>query len=70
MAEYAIEAHQTSERRACRLANLSRNAYRYVKKKANDFEIQTELARIAEDRVLCIFAQKYTLRGMQNYLRS
>lgn len=49
MAGYAIEAHQTSERRACRLANLSRYAYRYVKKKANDFEIQTKLARIAVD---------------------
>ena len=49
MAEYAIETHQTSERRACRLANLSRNAHRYVKKKANDFEIQTRLLQIAED---------------------
>ena len=48
MAGYAIEAHQTSERRACRLANLSRNAYRYLKKKANDFEIHTKLAQIAE----------------------
>jgi putative transposase len=49
MAGYAIETHQTSERRACRLANLSRYAYRYVKKKANDSEIQTRLSRVAED---------------------
>ena len=49
MAEYAKEAHQTSERRACRLTNLSRYAYRYVKKKANDSEIQTRLSRMAED---------------------
>lgn len=49
MAGYAIETHQTSERRACRLANLSRYAYRYVKKKANDSEIQTRLLQIAED---------------------
>ena len=49
MAEYAIETHQTSERRACRLANLSRNAYRYVEKKADDFDIQTRLSQIAED---------------------
>jgi len=49
MAGYAIEIHQTSERRACRLANLSRYAYRYVKKKANDSEIKTRLSQIAED---------------------
>ena len=49
MAGYAIETHQTSERRACRLANLSRNAYRYVHKKNDDFEIQNKLKQIAED---------------------
>ena len=49
MARYAIEAHQTSERRACRLTNLSRNAYRYIKQNANDSEIQTRLLQIAED---------------------
>ena len=63
MAGYAIEAHQTSERRACRLANLSRNAYRYVKKKANDFEIQTKLAQIAEDH------HCWGFRKMAAYLR-
>jgi len=49
MARYAIEIHQTSERRACRLANLSRNAYRYVHQKNNDIEIQSRLLQIAED---------------------
>jgi len=49
MAGYAIEAYQTSERRACRLAALSRNAYRYVRKKANDLEIQNQLVQIGED---------------------
>lgn len=49
MARYAIETHQTSERRACRLVNLSRNAYRYVHKKNNDIEIQSRLLQIAED---------------------
>ena len=49
MVGYAIEAHKTSERRACCLANLSRNVYRYVKKKPNDFEIKGKLAQIAED---------------------
>ena len=49
MAEYAIEAHQTSERRACRLTALSRSGYRYVRKKPNDDEIKEKLAQIAED---------------------
>jgi len=49
MANYAVEAHQTSERRACRLVSLSRNGHRYVKKKPNDHEIKGKLAQIAED---------------------
>jgi len=49
MAIYAIETHQTSERRACHLANLSRNAFRYTKKKTDDLEIQTRLLQIAEE---------------------
>ena len=48
MARYAIETHQTSERRACQLANLSRNAFRYIHKKTDDFEIQSRLYQIAE----------------------
>jgi hypothetical protein len=49
MANYAVEAHKTSERRACRLAALSRSGYRYVRKKPNDDEIKGKLAQIAED---------------------
>lgn len=63
MAAYAIEAHQTSERRACRLAALSRNGYRYVSKKANDGEIQGKLARIAEAH------PRWGFRKMAAYLR-
>jgi len=44
-----METHQTSERRACHLANLSRNAFRYVKKKTDDLEIKTRLLQIAEE---------------------
>jgi putative transposase len=48
MANYAVEAHKTSERRACRLAALSRSGYRYVRKKPSDDEIKAKLAQIAE----------------------
>jgi putative transposase len=63
MAEYAIKAHQTSERRACCLANLSRNAYRYDKKKDNDHEIQTGLAQIAGDH------PRWGFKKMAAYMR-
>jgi putative transposase len=63
MANYAIEAHNTSERRACRLVNLSRNGYRYVKKQLNDDEIKGKLARIAEDH------PRWGFRKMAAYLR-
>jgi putative transposase len=63
MARYAIETHQNSERRACRLANLSRNGYRYVKEKANDDEIRTKLAQLAEDH------HRWGFRKMAAYLR-
>jgi putative transposase len=49
MARYAIETYQVSERRACRLINVSRNGYRYVKKKANDNEIKAKLTQLAKD---------------------
>ena len=44
-----METHQTSERRACHLANLSRNAFRYIKKKTDDLEIKSRLNQIAEE---------------------
>lgn len=49
MARYAIETHQTSERRACHLSNLSRNAFRYIKKKSDDLEVKSRLLQIAEE---------------------
>jgi putative transposase len=63
MATYAIEAHKTSERRACRLVDLSRNGYRYVRKKTNDDEIKAKLAQIAEDH------HRWGFRKMAAYLR-
>ena len=63
MAAYAIGAHQISERRACRLVNLSRNGYRYVKKQLNDDEIKSKLAQIAKDH------HRWGFRKMAAYLR-
>ena len=37
-----------SERRSCRILNLSRNAYRYQAKKTDDHEIEQELRNLAE----------------------
>ena len=44
-----METHQTSERRACHLVNLSRNAFRYIHKKTDDLEIKSRLYQIAEE---------------------
>ena len=63
MANYAIQAHKTSERRACRLFNLSRNGFRYVHKKTNDNEIKAKLAQLAEDH------HRWGFRKMAAYLR-
>ena len=63
MANYAIGAYQISERRACRLINLSRNGYRYVKKKANNDEIKDKLTQIAEDH------HRWGFRKVFAYLR-
>jgi len=49
MANYGVEAHKISERRACRLAILSRSGYRYEREKPNDHEIKAKLVQIAED---------------------
>lgn len=63
MARYAIETHQTSERRACRLVNLSRNGYRYVRKKTDDDEIRVKLAQLAEEH------HRWGFRKMAAYLK-
>ena len=63
MANYAIEAHTTSERRACQLAALSRSGHKYVRKKSNDHEIKVKLAQIAEDH------PRWGFRKMAAYLK-
>ena len=63
MVNYAVEAHKASERRACRLAALSRSGYRYVRKKPNDDEIKGKLAQIAKDHL------RWGFKKMAAYLR-
>jgi putative transposase len=63
MAKYGIETYQIRERRACRLVHLSRNGYRYVKKKANDDEIKGKLAQLARDH------HRWGFSKMAAYLR-
>ena len=63
MANFAIGAHKISERRACRLAVLSRSGYRYVRKKSNDQEIQAKLTKIAEGH------PRWGFRKMAAFLR-
>jgi putative transposase len=47
LARYAVCEHELSERRACRLVNVSRTAYRYRPKRPEDSEIQDILQRLA-----------------------
>jgi putative transposase len=48
MARYAVEQHDLSERRACRLLNVSRTAYRYRPKRPDDSEIIDVLRRLVD----------------------
>ena len=48
MAEQAIAEHGVSERRACRIVNLSRCVYRYQAKKTDDHQIEQALRQLAE----------------------
>ena len=52
MATYAIEAHQSSERRACRLAALSWSGYRYMRKKSIDDEIKGKIVRREQGEIV------------------
>jgi len=47
IAHYLITTYQFSERTACRLAGISRTAYRYVKRSKSDQEIRHRLKELA-----------------------
>jgi putative transposase len=48
MARYAVESYTISERRACRLLNVSRSAFRYQPKRPDDGELADVLLRLME----------------------
>ena len=55
LADYAIAAHQVSERRACRLVRISRSTRRYVAKRADDgpvIEALTALVQVVSRQVV------------------
>jgi putative transposase len=48
LATYAIEEHELSQRRACRLIGLSRSVYRYQRRRPDDTAIREQLTQLAE----------------------
>jgi len=50
LAGQAIAEQGVSERRSCRILNVSRSAYRYQAKRTDDHEIEQELRRLAESQ--------------------
>ena len=68
MAEYAIEVHEASERRACRILGLNRAGFRYRAKKPDDSEIQEWLRYLAERKPRWGFKKMYAyLRNQQGF---
>lgn len=47
---YGTAEHGLSQRRACRLFNISRSVYRYQAKKVDDEEIQAQLQILAQKK--------------------
>ncbi len=50
LVEYAMDSHQTSQRRACRVLGLNRAGFRNRAKKPDDSEIQEQLRELAEQQ--------------------
>lgn len=61
---YVVETHGLSERQACRMMKLSRNAYRYRAIKTDDAEIIQQLKWIAERN------PRWGCKKMVQYLRN
>ncbi len=62
-----MEAHKTSQRRACRVLGLNRAGFRYRAKKPDDSEIQEQLRELAEQQPSWGFKKMYAyLRNQQS----
>lgn len=59
-----IKAHQTSERRACRLLGLNRAGFRYRAKKPDDSQIKAQLQKLAERK------PRWGYKKMNAYLKN
>ncbi len=71
MAEQAIAEQGVSERRSCRILDLSRSVYRYQAKKTDNHDIEQELQELAERQPRCEVTAPFS-RGygkMIDYLR-
>ena len=64
LAQYAMQAHGLSERRACRTVSLNRCTYRYQGKKKEDPEIAQELRQLAARQ------PRWGCGKMSDYLRN
>jgi putative transposase len=61
---YAIQGHGLSERQACQMLKLSRSAYRYQAKKADDEEVAQALLELAARK------PRWGIRKMADYLKN
>ena len=61
---YAVEKHNLSERKACKLMHISRTAYRYQTRKNDDTEIREQLQVLAEKK------PRWGFGKMRDYLKN
>ena len=64
---YAQDAHQLSERHACRLFKISRSVYRYQAKRNDDREIVMLLKQLAESKPRWGFGKMFAWLRNQGY---
>jgi putative transposase len=68
LAEQAALEQGVSERRSCRVLNLSRSAYRYQAKKTGDQQIEQELQRLANSQPRWGYGKMIDYLKYQGYL--
>lgn len=68
MVEYAISTHDSSVKRACGLANISRSAYHYTPTLCDDSEIENALNQLAEKHRRYGFSKMFHTLRLQGRL--